>query len=284
MAVTGNATSKETKCHEYSANFDQIVNSMVTLFSIGTLDNWIEDLNRIRNEVEGVSAATTYIFMISFLLMMTFVMLNVFVGFIAVAFQMERDKKDGFCILDKHAKDCVRMALHMNMERSQWHGSKWQKKIRGWLETHYFEYTVLLCVILNCAVMMTKHHNQPVIYKTIQESANLLFTSLFTVECALKIYAMSPKGFIRDTWSVFDFLLVAGSWVDITLQLFEINIRINLTVFRLFRAIRVFRVLCKKGNLRQILETFLSSVKSVPNIVFLVIMVLFIYAVMGMQV
>ena len=280
----GNVTIVKTICSDADSNFNHVFNAMVTLFSIGTLDNWIEDMNIIINQVKDVSFATSYFFMISFLLMMTFIMLNVFVGFVAVAFQMERDKKEGFCILDKHAQDCVRMALQMKMEPNKWNGTELQKRIRVWLDSHLFEYTVLFCVILNCVIMMTKHYNQPAIYNTIQENANLFFTSLFTIESLLKIFAMSPKGFIRDPWSVFDFLLVAGSWIDVTLQLFQIDIHINLTVFRLFRAIRVFRVLCKKGNLRQILATFISSIKSVPNIVCLVILVLFIYAVMGMQV
>lgn len=282
--VNGSVNTTKSTCTDADSNFNHVLNAMVTLFSIGTLDNWIEDMNLITNEVKDVSIATSYFFMISFLLMMTFIMLNVFVGFVAVAFQMERDKKEGFCILDKHAQDCMRMALRLEMEPIIWHGTEMQRKLRRMLESHPFEYTILVCVFFNCVIMMTKHSNQPEIYDTIQEAANLFFTSLFTIESLLKLIAMTPKAFIRDPWSVFDLLLVIGSWFDVTLQLFHINIYINLTVFRLFRAVRVFRILCKKGNLRQILATFLSSIKSVPNVVFLVVLVLFIYTVMGMQV
>ena len=271
------------ECHQPGLKLDSVMDAMIALFSISTVDNWTSDLTHILIYADGVPSPISYFFMISFIMIMTFIMVNVFVGFIVVAFLTEREKQEGFSILNKHAQDCINMALKIKIEREE-HGSKYQMQVRKYLDTAAFEYTMIICVILNCIVLMTKHYRQSETFTSIQRAANFLFTGIFTVESMLKLFATSLRKFVRDPWSMFDALLVVGSWIDILLMLLKIDINFDLNIFRMIRAVRILRIISQNGNLKQILATFVKSLRSVPRIGFLVILVLYIYAVVGRQV
>ena len=47
---------------------------------------------------------------------------------------------------------------------------------------------------------------------------NVVFTSMFTAECALKIVAYGPKEFATDFWNIFDFITVVGSIIDVVVS------------------------------------------------------------------
>ncbi|XP_012576745.1 PREDICTED: voltage-dependent N-type calcium channel subunit alpha-1B [Condylura cristata] len=44
---------------------------------------------------------------------------------------------------------------------------------------------------------------------------NVAFTSVFSMECVLKIIAFGALNYFRDAWNVFDFVTVLGSITDI---------------------------------------------------------------------
>uniref|UniRef100_A0A094ZJD3 Voltage-dependent calcium channel type D subunit alpha-1 n=1 Tax=Schistosoma haematobium TaxID=6185 RepID=A0A094ZJD3_SCHHA len=71
----------------------------------------------------------------------------------------------------------------------------------------------------------------------------MIFTGVFTVEFVLKLTAFGFKNYFSDPWNVFDFIIVVGSFVDINM----------------------------------------SHLAALPYVALLIIMLFFIYAVIGMQ-
>ncbi|OPJ68050.1 hypothetical protein AV530_009545 [Patagioenas fasciata monilis] len=97
---------------------------------------------------------------------------------------------------------------------------------------------------------------------------------------------MSPQHYFCDAWNTFDALIVVGSVVDIAVT--EVNSsedssRISITFFRLFRVMRLVKLLSKGEGIRTLLWTFVKSFQALPYVALLIAMIFFIYAVIGMQ-
>ncbi|MEQ2162753.1 hypothetical protein GOODEAATRI_023023 [Goodea atripinnis] len=68
------------------------------------------------------------------------------------------------------------------------------------------------------------------------------------------------------------------------LQNSEENARISITFFRLFRVMRLVKLLSRGEGIRTLLWTFIKSFQALPYVALLIVMLFFIYAVIGMQV
>lgn len=113
------------------------------------------------------------------------------------------------------------------------------------------------------------------------------------------------QNYFGDAWNVFDFVIVLGSFIDIVYQ--ELNVchfaskQIHLiynflfslqpgskllssNFFRLFRVMRLVKLLSRGEGIRTLLWTFLKSFQALPYVALLIVMLFFIYAVIGMQV
>ena len=87
---------------------------------------------------------------------------------------------------------------------------------------------------------------------------NVVFTTLFSLEAFIKLYGFGPVNYFRDAWNMFDFVTVIGSLIDIGLSLIQedIEVELNLSFLRLFRAAR----LIKPGFIKQ--KTSSQSIQS----------------------
>ena len=141
----------------------------------------------------------------------------------------------------------------------------------------------MVLILINTGFMMTKHTHQSQQFTTVQQWANIFFTSLFTIEIIIKLIAFTFKALLYDYWLLFDTVVILGSWLDIALDLLHVSF-LNLSIFRLFRVARLAQVVGKGGNLRQLFMTFLKSMKCVPSIACLMALILYFYAILGMGV
>ncbi|XP_023804546.1 voltage-dependent L-type calcium channel subunit alpha-1C-like, partial [Cyanistes caeruleus] len=61
------------------------------------------------------------------------------------------------------------------------------------------------------------------------------------------------------------------------------NSRVSITFFRLFRVMRLVKLLSRGEGVRTLLWTFIKSFQALPYVALLIVMLFFIYAVIGMQ-
>ena len=59
---------------------------------------------------------------------------------------------------------------------------------------------------------------------------------------------------------------------------------ISVTFFRLFRVLRVVKLVCKGDGIRTLLFTFVKSFQALPWVAAFIAIIFFIYGVVGMQV
>ena len=107
------------------------------------------------------------------------------------------------------------------------------------------------------------------------KGANQLFLGIFVVEAIVKLIAQWPKPlrYFKDGWNVFDFAIIVVSLLPSTGEL--------ATLARLARLLRVLRLVSAMPELRLIVTTLVRSIPSMFNVVCLMSVIFYIYAVAG---
>uniref|UniRef100_A0A8C7KR29 Voltage-dependent L-type calcium channel subunit alpha n=1 Tax=Oncorhynchus kisutch TaxID=8019 RepID=A0A8C7KR29_ONCKI len=296
-------------------NFDNILEGMLALFTVSTFEGWpkllykaidsnMEDVGPVYNNRIAIS-----IFFIVYLILIAFFMMNIFVGFVIVTFQEQGEQEYKNCELDKNQRACVEYALKARPLRCYIPKNPYQYNVWYIVTSCYFEYLMFLLIMLNTMCLGMQHCNQSTHVTDLSDMLNVIFTVLFTVEMVLKLMAFKAKGYFGDPWNVFDFVIVIGSVVDVILSEVDVSIaiaclflwclqevnpmqaiadsenaRVSITFFRLFRVMRLVKLLNRSEGIRNLLWTFIKSLQALPYVALLILMLFFIYAVVGMQI
>jgi hypothetical protein len=116
---------------------------------------------------------------------------------------------------------------------------------------------------------------------------NLFFTAIFVVECILKLIAFKLTYF-QSSWNVFDFIIVLGSLIDLTLsymnaaQLSFLRVGPQLIrVLRVLRVSRLLRLINKYPNLQALISTIMFSMPALLSVFSLLMLIFFIFAILG---
>lgn len=109
---------------------------------------------------------------------------------------------------------------------------------------------------------------------------NYIFSVIFILEAIIKIVALGFEYF-KDSWNIFDFLIVIATIISTILELATNMNGARATVVRAFRVARVFRIIKRAKVLKIIVDTFIVSLPSLLNVGGLLLIILFIYAVLG---
>ncbi|XP_019522942.1 PREDICTED: voltage-dependent L-type calcium channel subunit alpha-1D isoform X5 [Hipposideros armiger] len=288
-------------------NFDNVLSAMMALFTVSTFEGWPELLYKaIDSNGENVGPIYNYrveisIFFIIYIIIVAFFMMNIFVGFVIVTFQEQGEKEYKNCELDKNQRQCVEYALKARPLRRYIPKNPYQYKFWYVVNSSPFEYMMFVLIMLNTLCLAMQHYEQSKMFNDAMDILNMVFTGVFTVEMVLKVIAFKPKGYFSDAWNTFDSLIVIGSIIDVALSEAdptesenvpvptatpgnsEESNRISITFFRLFRVMRLVKLLSRGEGIRTLLWTFIKSFQALPYVALLIAMLFFIYAVIGMQ-
>ncbi|XP_067610873.1 voltage-dependent L-type calcium channel subunit alpha-1D isoform X8 [Pseudorca crassidens] len=273
-------------------NFDNVLSAMMALFTVSTFEGWPALLYKaIDSNGENVGPIYNYrveisIFFIIYIIIVAFFMMNIFVGFVIVTFQEQGEKEYKNCELDKNQRQCVEYALKARPLRRYIPKNPYQYKFWYVVNSSPFEYMMFVLIMLNTLCLAMQHYEQSKMFNDAMDILNMVFTGVFTVEMVLKVIAFKPKGYFSDAWNTFDSLIVIGSIVDVALSEAdnsEESNRISITFFRLFRVMRLVKLLSRGEGIRTLLWTFIKSFQALPYVALLIAMLFFIYAVIGMQ-
>ncbi|XP_071657348.1 voltage-dependent L-type calcium channel subunit alpha-1F isoform X1 [Patagioenas fasciata] len=286
--------------HNSDFNFDNVLAGMMALFTVSTFEGWpallykaidanAEDQGPIYNYRVEIS-----IFFIVYIIVIAFFMMNIFVGFVIITFRAQGESEYRNCELDKNQRQCVEYALKAQPLRRYIPRNRSQHRVWAMVNSTAFEYIMFVLILLNTIALAVQHYEQSKPFNYVMDLLNMVFTGLFTAEMLLKIVAFKPRHYFCDAWNTFDALIVVGSVVDIAVtevnngghvgESSEDSSRISITFFRLFRVMRLVKLLSKGEGIRTLLWTFVKSFQALPYVALLIAMIFFIYAVIGMQI
>ncbi|KAF6269198.1 calcium voltage-gated channel subunit alpha1 B [Rhinolophus ferrumequinum] len=276
---------------KYDFHYDNVLWALLTLFTVSTGEGWPMVLKHSVDatyEEQGPSPGYRMelsIFYVVYFVVFPFFFVNIFVALIIITFQEQGDKVMSECSLEKNERACIDFAISAKPLTRYMPRNKQSLQYRTWtfVVSPPFEYFIMAMIALNTVVLMMKFYDAPYEYELMLKCLNVVFTSVFSLECILKIIAFGVLNYFRDAWNVFDFVTVLGSITDILVTEIANNF-INLSFLRLFRAARLIKLLRQGYTIRILLWTFVQSFKALPYVCLLIAMLFFIYAIIGMQV
>ncbi|XP_062937990.1 voltage-dependent N-type calcium channel subunit alpha-1B isoform X2 [Cynocephalus volans] len=278
---------------KYDFHYDNVLWALLTLFTVSTGEGWPVVLKHSVDatyEEQGPSPGYRMelsIFYVVYFVVFPFFFVNIFVALIIITFQEQGDKGMSECSLEKNERACIDFAISAKPLTRYMPQNKQSFQYKTWtfVVSPPFEYFIMAMIALNTVVLMMKFYDAPYEYELMLKCLNVVFTSMFSLECVLKIIAFGVLNYFRDAWNVFDFVTVLGSITDILVtEIAETNNFINLSFLRLFRAARLVKLLRQGYTIRILLWTFVQSFKALPYVCLLIAMLFFIYAIIGMQV
>lgn len=282
-------------------NFDNVFKAMLTLYTSSTGEGWPSamqatmatteiDKGPIPNHSPGYA-----LYYISFVVVFSFFFLNIFVALIILTFQQEGEREIASCELDRNQRDCIQFALTAKPAQRYMPADHKSLQYKIWVlvMSKPFDTFILVLIALNTGVLMSQHYRQGQEFTDILMYLNIAFTILYIVEAGLKFIALRLNYF-RDYWNIFDFIVVLGGLLDVVVTVVDrfsetegenntFGIGIDPSMFRLFRAARLIKLLRRGYTIRILLWTFLQSFKALPYVTLLIMLMFFMYAVIGMQ-
>lgn len=144
--------------------------------------------------------------------------------------------------------------------------------VTGFVRSQAFEAAIIFTIAWNAVAMAVVGPSpEPgTLMDGVGYWTSLLSLPIYSVEAILRMYGLglwrNSQSYFRDPWSIFDFIVLMGSFVDlaVTLSLAEGDSAgsVNIMVLRLLRFVRVFRILKGASKIqasRTILETIIKG-------------------------
>lgn len=189
--------------------------------------------------------------------------------------------------LDSWVEERESYALYLFPETNRF------RKVCFWfVNQKWFDNVILLFIALNCITLAMERPNIPPWSKerVFLATANYVFTVVFAIEMLLKVVAAGMfygnDAYFTSGWNIMDGSLVMISIIDLLMGwISESSPRIFgiLRVFRLLRSLRPLRVINRAPGLKLVVQTLLSSLRPIGNIVLICCTFFIIFGILGVQ-
>ncbi|XP_041772281.1 sodium channel protein para isoform X15 [Anopheles merus] len=193
-------------------------------------------------------------------------------------FPTEDDDEDGPTFKDKALEFLMKMIDIFCVWDCCWVWLKFQEWVAFIVFDPFVELFITLCIVVNTLFMALDHHDMDPDMEKALKSGNYFFTATFAIEATMKLIAMSPKYYFQEGWNIFDFIIVALSLLELGLEGVQ-----GLSVLRSFRLLRVFKLAKSWPTLNLLISIMGRTVGALGNLTFVLCIIIFIFAVMGMQ-
>uniref|UniRef100_G1P525 Sodium channel protein n=1 Tax=Myotis lucifugus TaxID=59463 RepID=G1P525_MYOLU len=279
-------------------NFDNVGMAYLALLQVATFKGWTDIMHAAvdAREKEDQPAFETniymYLYFVFFIIFGSFFTLNLFIGVIIDNFNHQQKKLGGQDIfMTEEQKKYYNAMKKLGSKKPQKPIPRPLNKCQGLVfdlvTNRFFDVFIIILILLNMISMMAESYDQSKTMKPILEKLNLAFVVIFTIECLVKIFALRQYYFTNG-WNLFDCLIVVISIVSTMISLLENQEHIPFppTLFRIVRLARIGRILrlvrAARG-IRTLLFALMMSLPSLFNIGLLLFLVMFIYAIFGMN-
>lgn len=151
-----------------------------------------------------------------------------------------------------------------------------QKNVQRLVGNPKFEWFIVAVIVVNAILLGLETSKSFMAHFGLQlQWAYDIILWIFVAEILLKWIAFAPRvhDYFKSGWNIFDFLIVAASFLPSTGSW--------VAVARMARLMRVLRLITAVPRLRFIVQTLLSSMPSMLNVALLMMVVFYVYAILG---
>uniref|UniRef100_A0A3Q3X2V5 Ion transport domain-containing protein n=1 Tax=Mola mola TaxID=94237 RepID=A0A3Q3X2V5_MOLML len=276
-------------------NFDNL--ALMSLFVLSCKDGWV---NIMYDGLDAVGVDQQQpvrnhnpwmlLYFISFLLIVSFFVLNMFVGVVVENFhkcRQDQEEEEARMREEKRLKMIEKKRREAKQRPYYADFSPMRLSIHTLCTSHYLDLFITFIICINVFTMSIEHYNQPYLEEVLKY-CNYVFTFIFIIEALLKLVAFGIHRFFKD-WNQLDIAIVALSIMGITLEELKMSasLPINPTIIRIMRVLRIARAVLKllkmaKG-MRALLDTVMQALPQVGNLGLLFMLLFFIYAALGVE-
>ncbi|XP_054564863.1 voltage-dependent T-type calcium channel subunit alpha-1G isoform X11 [Eptesicus fuscus] len=299
--------------HKY--NFDNLGQALMSLFVLASKDGWVDimydGLDAVGVDQQPIMNHNPWmlLYFISFLLIVAFFVLNMFVGVVVENFHKCRqhqeeeearrreekrlrrlEKKRRNLMLDDVIASGSSASAAPEAQCKPYYSdySRFRLLVHNFCTSHYLDLFITGVIGLNVVTMAMEHYQQPQILDEALKICNYIFTIIFVLESVFKLVAFGFRRFFQDRWNQLDLAIVLLSIMGITLEEIEVNasLPINPTIIRIMRVLRIARVLklLKMAvGMRALLDTVMQALPQVGNLGLLFMLLFFIFAALGVE-
>jgi len=228
------------------------------------------------------------IFFVAFIMVGSFFVMNLFVGVTIDKFNEMKEKQEGKSVFltteQRQWVEIQKLLVDVKPTRSyvvpESPSRKWVFDI---VTSDPFDAFILGCILLNVFVMALTKAEMSDDYENVLFILNTLFAFIFVLEAILKIFALFPKAYFGEAWNVFDFSVANLSLVGFFITVTSDAKASYLSLLRIFRIARIFRLIPKAKGLRTLFQTLVFSLPALVNVGSVLFLFFFIFAIMGMN-
>ncbi|XP_051273924.1 voltage-dependent T-type calcium channel subunit alpha-1G isoform X6 [Dicentrarchus labrax] len=281
--------------HKY--NFDNLGQALMSLFVLASKDGWVDimynGLDAVGVDKQPITNYNPWmlLYFISFLLIVAFFVLNMFVGVVVENFHKCRRHQEAEEAKRREEKRLKRLEKKRRKAQSKPYYSDYSPTrllIHKMCTSQYLDLFITIVIGLNVIAMSMEHYQQPKELTKALKICNYIFTVIFVLESVFKLVAFGFRGFFKDKWNQLDLAIVLLSIMGITLEEIEVNAsrHINPTIIRIMRVLRIARVLklLKMAvGMRALLDTVMQALPQVGNLGLLFMLLFFIFAALGVE-
>ncbi|XP_059004520.1 voltage-dependent T-type calcium channel subunit alpha-1G isoform X23 [Mustela lutreola] len=281
--------------HKY--NFDNLGQALMSLFVLASKDGWVDimydGLDAVGVDQQPVMNHNPWmlLYFISFLLIVAFFVLNMFVGVVVENFHKCRQHQEEEEARRREEKRLRRLEKKRRKAQCKPYYSDYSRfrlLVHHLCTSHYLDLFITGVIGLNVVTMAMEHYQQPQILDEALKICNYIFTVIFVLESVFKLVAFGFRRFFQDRWNQLDLAIVLLSIMGITLEEIEVNasLPINPTIIRIMRVLRIARVLklLKMAvGMRALLDTVMQALPQVGNLGLLFMLLFFIFAALGVE-
>ncbi len=134
------------------------------------------------------------------------------------------------------------------------------------------------CILLNTLVLAMEFDGMSSAYESGLSAVNVALTVAFAAELLVKLLGLGITEYFRDAFNTFDALVVLISLVELLLADSG-----SLSALRSFRILRILKLIRSWRTLQKFLYTMYATVASLGEFAFVVVLAVFIFALLGMQ-
>lgn len=276
-------------------NFDNIWSAFALLFEISTTEGWVDVMNAAIDQrginmqpVQGSNKAWA-IFFISFIFVGSFFLLELFVGAIVENFSRLRESR-GYGIMSVAQRKWAATQSFVTKLRPERLIRRPKQRLRArcydFVMSPWFDGYIVSVIAANSISIATLSFGDHGIKARIIETLNGVFSTIFAAEMVLKILAFGSLYF-RLGWNRFDFTIVISDIaIGFFVRLFVDNQNLLASVPTLVSLMRIGRLVRLVRHIKQLrtpFNTLVAVIPSVFNIGALLLLLLFIYASVGVE-
>ncbi|XP_017312357.2 voltage-dependent T-type calcium channel subunit alpha-1H [Ictalurus punctatus] len=278
-------------------NFDNLGQALMSLFVLSSKDGWVnimyDGLDAVAVDQQPIRNHNPWmlLYFISFLLIVSFFVLNMFVGVVVENFhkcRQDQEEEEARLREEKRQRRLEKRRRKALQRPYYADYSPARLYIHTLCTNHYLDLFITIIIGINVLTMSMEHYNQPKYLEESLKYCNYVFTLVFVIESVLKLVAFGFRRFFRDRWNQLDLAIVLLSVMGITLEEIDLNasLPINPTIIRIMRVLRIARVLKllkMATGMRSLLDTVVQALPQVGNLGLLFMLLFFIYAALGVE-